>query len=1146
LNFKFYSFLLIIFSTVLIPTVFADEQVPAAVIFVEGDPFYFSEGDFGIKILKFFERPLTPYLVTGETTEQSSISEISQAYSIATQDLSQQVVVSDNDRAQAIRVTFFGAEIEQAKTFTSFLKFEHLEQQKTDDSRVPYYYDNVQKGFALDSLPSKDKEWFYDNIVSRTINTGLDPFPYDVDIDILTGNGDVLQTWEYRECDLIEYYPILDENLGKLKFIGEFLSEIREVSLFSCEGFHVDFELKPTPKNPENLVKLINFVPENEDRATKFLVQFLGGDLEVEETFFTFSKFGPVKQFSNLPILVPGYSIDKTPQFTLESLPSKDKEKFYEFLNRYISPTKAPEPFDVKVHLVTADNSVLQSWYYNKCDATNYTIFFVNNLLLYKFKQTFGSEIRDKSYYQCKGLDFHVSDSIAPPTEILEQISIPNNDERAQIFVATFQGPDIVPEKIVTSFTRFSPLTNEELRILLPNAPFGEKPKFYFESIPNTDNQWFYELIGRYVNLGSVPEPFEVRVDILSGDKTTLQTWSYDKCHIIDYKSFLDDSLITRKFSKQFVSEIHDRAIFECNGFSLDGTQKSSDVPPQKTLDYVDFVPSEDNRANRFVLTVSGGEITTPKTYYTFAKFEPLIEEQINVPVFHQINSVGFSLESLPSKDKEEFYHLMSRYVNLGKDPEPFDAKIDLVTGNGNIVQSWQYTTCQAIDFDNYLQDNLLFFTMNGQKGISEIREKSVFDCNGFSVNFGSQPNVLQELPDITPSYEERGILYLLTASDGDFTTPKTTAMVSKFSSKDSFRDELDQVLTYSSLRGAITNQGTISSNTQTFSGAQFYGESLPNKFASGGYEFVERYINPGKTPELFDVRVDVVTGDGTILYSGDYSKCEGQTYATYLNDNVVWIKFHPAMKYEFRDRFEIDCAGVDVLVMPQRNPIFSLSESLKKITPVLQQKLGVSPDETVCKDNFTLMTRPPLNSAVCIQDDHASKLEDRGWKIIKNQQPTLSLKLKPIIPTDDERAQKIVVHFQGTDIAPPQTITTFSKFSPIEKDNLPFLIPDNTFKDKTAMFYLESLPSSDKEWFYQLLERYVNAGKVPEEFDVTVEVFSGDETLLQIWEYNKCERENYELYLDDSIVYYKFHEKWQSELKDRTIFECAGLEFGT
>ena len=1144
MNLKFFLILPIIFA-VLSENVFADEQVPASVAFVEGDPFYFSEGDFGLKILKFFERPLTPYLVPGKTTEQSSIQEISEAYFLSTQDVSQQVVVDEKNRAQVIRVTFFGAEIESPQTFTSFLKFEHLEQQKNNYPTVPYYFDNVQEGFALDSLPSKDKQWFYDEIVSQTINTGLDPFPYDVDIEVLTGNGYVLQTWEYRECDLIEHYPILDENLGKLKFIGEFLSEIREVSLFSCKGFHVDYEVQ-YQENPENIIKMSSFVPKNEDRATKFLVQFSGGDLETEETFFTFSKFGPVKQFSNLPILIPGYEIDKTPQFTLESLPSKDKERFYEFLQKYISPTKAPESFDVKIHLVTADNSVLQSWYYNECDATNYTTFFVNNLLLYKFKQTFGSEIRDKSYYQCKGLDFHVSDSIAPATEILEQISIPNNDERAQVFVASFQGSDISPKKSITSFTRFSPLTNEELQIMLPNAPFGDKPKFYFESIPNTDNQWFYELIGRYVNLGAVPETFEVDIEVLSGDKTILQVWNYDTCHVIDYKSFLEDSLITRKFSKLFETEIHDRVIFECDGFSLDGTQKSPENTSSMTLDYVDFVPSTDNRANRFVLTLSGGEIIEPQTYYTFAKFEPLIEEKSTSPAFHQINSVGFSLESLPSKDKKEFYQFISEYVNLGKDPEPFDATIDLVTGNGSIVQSWKYTTCDAVDFDNYLQNNLLFYTINGQKGVSEIREKSIFECSGFSVNFETQSNVLQELPDITPSYEERGILYLVTASDGDITTPKTTALVSKFSSKDSFRDELEQMLTYTSLRGTITNQGTISSKEQSFSEVQFYGESLPNKFASGSYEFVKRYINPGQTPEPFDVRVDLVTGDGTILYSGDYSKCEGQTYATYLNDNVVWIKFHPGMKYEFRDRFEIDCVGVKALVMPQMNPRFGMNEDMKKISPLTQQKLGINSEETICKEDFTLMTRPPLNSAVCVQDDHASKLKDRGWNIVDNPSTTLPLKLKPIIPTDDQRAQKIVVHFQGTDIAPPQTMTTFSKFSPIEKDNLPFLIPDNTFEKTTAMFYLESLPSNDKEWFYQLLEKYVNPGKIPEEFDVTIEVFSGDKTLLQTWEYNKCERENYELYLDDSIVYYKFHEKWQSELKDRTLFECAGLKFNS
>ena len=100
--------------------------------------------------------------------------------------------------------------------------------------------------------------------------------------------------------------------------------------------------------------------------------------------------------------------------------------------------------------------------------------------------------------------------------------------------------------------------------------------------------------------------------------------------------------------------------------------------------------------------------------------------------------------------------------------------------------------------------------------------------------------------------------------------------------------------------------------------------------------------------------------------------------------------------------------------------------------------------------------------------------------------------------------------------------------------------------KEKTEMFYLESLPSTDKEWLYQLLARYVNPGAIPEEFDVTIETFSGDGTLLQIWNYNNCERNNYEIFLDEGLLNYKYHEKWQAELKDRIIFECTGLEFNT
>ena len=59
MDYKLYFILPVIFATVLVSNAFA-EQVPASVVAVEGDPYYFSEGGFGIKIPKYFDRSLEP------------------------------------------------------------------------------------------------------------------------------------------------------------------------------------------------------------------------------------------------------------------------------------------------------------------------------------------------------------------------------------------------------------------------------------------------------------------------------------------------------------------------------------------------------------------------------------------------------------------------------------------------------------------------------------------------------------------------------------------------------------------------------------------------------------------------------------------------------------------------------------------------------------------------------------------------------------------------------------------------------------------------------------------------------------------------------------------------------------------------------
>ncbi len=213
----------------------------------------------------------------------------------------------------------------------------------------------------------------------------------------------------------------------------------------------------------------------------------------------------------------------------------------------------------------------------------------------------------------------------------------------------------------------------------------------------------------------------------------------------------------------------------------------------------------------------------------------------------------------------------------------------------------------------------------------------------------------------------------------------------------------------------------------------------------------------------------------------------------------------------------------------------------MKIVSPLVQQGIGISSDEIECKESFELMIRPPKNVGICVMETHVLKFEEKGWEHVTT--PTeieFSDKIKPIIPTDEERALSFVVHFQGTDIAPPKTLNTFSKFVPITNENL---IPDNPLGERAPQFYLESLPSKDKEWLYQLFSRYINPGSIPEEFDVTVDVVAGDGTILQTWDYRDCERTDYQLLLDEGFLFYKYHEKWQSESKDRSFFTCGGLK---
>ena len=309
-------------------------------------------------------------------------------------------------------------------------------------------------------------------------------------------------------------------------------------------------------------------------------------------------------------------------------------------------------------------------------------------------------------------------------------------------------------------------------------------------------------------------------------------------------------------------------------------------------------------------------------------------------------------------------------------------------------------------------------YTLTGKKAISEIQDKTTFQCTGFSISFDSGKEDLSK-QQIIPSDENRVMTYVTHLTSNEFTSTATSGLVQEF---------------------------------DTLGKQQFQTESLSSKYNMGGYYLVGKYINPGAKPELFDVNTELITGDGTKLYSIKYAKCSGVDYSIFLDDNIANVKFATPIQSEIRDKTIVQCSGVNTIVLPKDQPT-------NIVGPIVQKAIGIPDDKVACNQGFQLLVRPPHENAICVKYDNMLKLTQRGWqKATANQ--TLSNLIRPVIPTIDERAMSIRATFQGTDIS-TQTIGTFSKFVPISQNSQ--TDPSHPLSNGAPFFYLESMPSKDK-----------------------------------------------------------------------------------
>ena len=397
--------------------------------------------------------------------------------------------------------------------------------------------------------------------------------------------------------------------------------------------------------------------------ASSYIVKFSGGEFETALTFDTFSR---VEAGDKKHYIKSFYDLGFTTNFVLESLPSKDKLEFYRLVEKYLSPGKVPELFDVEIDVLTVDNSKLITANYSKCKIAGYTPHTQEFIFFYQHSGQDREEIRDLTTVYCAGIDLKVYHELEFPKGHKGGL-IPNDSERAQHFVAHFFGADFDGLYTLNTFSRFSPsvdtIETPFDTITFPGNPMEQTPQFFLESIPSQDKDLLYREFSKHINPGLQPELFNVSIDMVTGDKTILQRWNYVDCGLTDYSLYFHDSLLRFPFGNKPASEIRDKSDISCLGINLEvpSSEKIPKTPirdAQSILEQAEITPDENNQAKSFVLTFSGGELERTFVDDGFQKVETIKRGKGPLTPLHHDNQYdfGFLTESIPTKDRLSMY----------------------------------------------------------------------------------------------------------------------------------------------------------------------------------------------------------------------------------------------------------------------------------------------------------------------------------------------------------------------------------------------------------------------------------------------------------------------------------------------------------
>jgi len=495
-----------------------------------------------------------------------------------------------------------------------------------------------------------------------------------------------------------------------------------------------------------------------------------------------------------------------------------------------------------------------------------------------------------------------------PPLLAESENGLVSTDENfLEAIQVQFSSGDLTDTITMDTFSKFN--SGKDVTLINKLRELGYQSYFLLESLPSKDKVEYYNIISQYINPVAKPQPFDVKISGIMSDGSILLSSYHEKCEIVDYSVYYQDSTIIYQFTKEKQGEIRDLGLFYCGGphvgditHVLSEDEKNSQKP-----DIVYVIPENNDRAKSFVVHFFDGDLEQVHSFNTFKVFSPVFDSDVSLFT----TNAQFHLESLPSLDKSDFYKLLSRYINPVRVPQPFNVSIDSITGDGTILQRWNYVKCDVSDYTVYLEDYKHVYPFSGKK-FSENREMIDFECAGLHLQIHNYDKI-EKVPIHTSNLEQNLV------SQSDFESVDMTDDVRAMTYEIRFfGGEMEQTYisqNFPKVESLSWKNTLVPANHPNEYQYGFLVESNPSKDKLEIYQFLSRYINPGKTPEPFDVDLTLLTGDGTILYTHKYAKCSAVDFDWYVQEKTSYYGLSSIPLPEVRERYTNYCTGYSVEV---------------------------------------------------------------------------------------------------------------------------------------------------------------------------------------------------------------------------------------